>query len=63
MLDFCAERDIARDIALIKMNYINEAYERMLKRDVTFRFGNRSGVALASRLRGTKNARQQGGAP
>jgi alcohol dehydrogenase (NADP+) len=39
MLDFCAERDIARDIALIKMNYINEAYERMLKRDVTFRFG------------------------
>ena len=34
MLDFCAERGITCDIELIKMDYINKAYERMLKSDV-----------------------------
>jgi uncharacterized zinc-type alcohol dehydrogenase-like protein len=38
MLDFCAERGITCDIELIKMDYINQAYERMLKSDVKFRF-------------------------
>jgi hypothetical protein len=38
MLDFCAERGITCDIELIKMDYINKAYERMLKSDVRFRF-------------------------
>jgi alcohol dehydrogenase (NADP+) len=38
MLDFCAERDIACDIELITIDKINEAYERMLKSDVKFRF-------------------------
>ena len=38
MLDFCAERGITFDIELIKMDYINKAYERMLKSDVRFRF-------------------------
>src|SRR5438477_7365506 len=38
MLDFCAERGITCDIEIIKIDKINEAYERMLKSDVRFRF-------------------------
>ncbi|AEM48441.1 Alcohol dehydrogenase GroES domain protein [Acidithiobacillus ferrivorans SS3] len=38
MLDFCAEHSIASEIELIPINYINEAYERMLKSDVRYRF-------------------------
>jgi uncharacterized zinc-type alcohol dehydrogenase-like protein len=38
MLDFCAERGIASDIELIAIDKINEAYERMLKSDVKYRF-------------------------
>ncbi len=38
MLDFCAERGITADIELIRMEQINEAYERMLKSDVKYRF-------------------------
>jgi uncharacterized zinc-type alcohol dehydrogenase-like protein len=38
MLDFCAEHGIVSDIELIPMQDINEAYERMLKGDVKYRF-------------------------
>jgi len=38
MLDYCAERGIVCDIEKISMNQINEAYERMLKSDVKYRF-------------------------
>lgn len=38
MLDFCGEHGITSDIELIDMQYINEAYERMLKSDVKYRF-------------------------
>jgi uncharacterized zinc-type alcohol dehydrogenase-like protein len=38
MLDYCAERGIVCDIELIKIAQINEAYERMLKSDVKYRF-------------------------
>ncbi len=38
MLDFCAERNITCDIEMISMPQINEAYERMLKNDVKYRF-------------------------
>jgi alcohol dehydrogenase (NADP+) len=38
MLDFCAERGIVCDIEMIKMQQVNEAYERMLKSDVKYRF-------------------------
>ena len=38
MLDFCAERGIVSDIEMITMQGINEAYERMLKGDVKYRF-------------------------
>ena len=38
MLDFCGKHNIVSDIEIIKMNEINEAYERMLKSDVKYRF-------------------------
>lgn len=38
MLDFCGEKNIVADIELIKMQEINNAYERMLKSDVKYRF-------------------------
>lgn len=38
MLDFCAQHDIVSDIETIPMDYINSAYERMLKGDVKYRF-------------------------
>ena len=38
MLDFCAEHGIVSDIEQIPMQSINEAYERMLKSDVKYRF-------------------------
>lgn len=38
MLDYCAEHGITSDIELIDMASINEAYERMLKSDVRYRF-------------------------
>ena len=38
MLDFCARHGIVADIEMIRMDQINEAYERMLKGDVKYRF-------------------------
>ncbi|WP_345294234.1 NAD(P)-dependent alcohol dehydrogenase [Luteimonas vadosa] len=38
MLDFCAEHDIASDIELIDIGQVNDAYERMIKGDVRYRF-------------------------
>lgn len=38
MLDYCAEHNIVSDIELIPIEYINEAYERILKSDVKYRF-------------------------
>jgi uncharacterized zinc-type alcohol dehydrogenase-like protein len=38
MLDFCAEKKIAAHIEMIPIQKINEAYERMLKSDVKYRF-------------------------
>jgi len=38
MLDFCADRGITCDVEKIKIDYINEAYERMLRSDVKYRF-------------------------
>jgi uncharacterized zinc-type alcohol dehydrogenase-like protein len=38
MLDFCAEHNITCDIELIRIEQINEAYERMLRSDVKYRF-------------------------
>jgi len=38
MLDFCGEHDITADVEVIHIRNINEAYERMLKGDVKYRF-------------------------
>lgn len=38
MLDFCAEHGVAADVELIPMQGINQAYERMLRSDVRYRF-------------------------
>jgi uncharacterized zinc-type alcohol dehydrogenase-like protein len=38
MLDFCGKHDIVSDIELIGVDHINEAYERLLKSDVRYRF-------------------------
>jgi uncharacterized zinc-type alcohol dehydrogenase-like protein len=38
MLDYCAEHNIVSDVEVIPMHQINEAYERMLKGDVRYRF-------------------------
>jgi uncharacterized zinc-type alcohol dehydrogenase-like protein len=38
MLDFCADHGITSDIELIAIDKVNEAYERMLKSDVKYRF-------------------------
>jgi alcohol dehydrogenase (NADP+) len=38
MLDYCSDKGIASDIELIDIAYINEAYERILKSDVRYRF-------------------------
>lgn len=38
MLDFCAEKGVASEVELIAMSQINEAYERMVRGDVRYRF-------------------------
>jgi len=38
MLDYCAAHNIVSDVEVIDMQYINEAYERMEKSDVKYRF-------------------------
>jgi uncharacterized zinc-type alcohol dehydrogenase-like protein len=38
MLDFCAQHGLVSDIEMIRPDQINEAYERMLKGDVKYRF-------------------------
>jgi uncharacterized zinc-type alcohol dehydrogenase-like protein len=38
MLDFCGQHNIVSDIEMIKIGQINEAYERLVKGDVKYRF-------------------------
>jgi len=38
MLDFCAEHNIVSDVEVIPMQEINNAYERVMKGDVRYRF-------------------------
>ena len=38
MLDFCGKHNITSDIELIPIQKINEAYERLIKSDVKYRF-------------------------
>ncbi len=38
MLDFCAEHNIVSDVEMISMNDVNQAWERVMKSDVRYRF-------------------------
>ena len=38
MLDFCGQRNITSDVEVIPIQKVNEAYERLLKSDVKYRF-------------------------
>jgi len=38
MLDYCGKREIASDVEVIPIQKINEAYERMIKGDIRYRF-------------------------
>lgn len=38
MLDFCGEHNITADVEVISVQQINQAYERMLKSDIKYRF-------------------------
>ena len=38
MLDYCGEHNITADVEIIPIGEINEAFERMLKQDVKYRF-------------------------
>ena len=38
MLDFCGKHNIVSDVEVIAMEDINDAYERMLKSGVKYRF-------------------------
>jgi uncharacterized zinc-type alcohol dehydrogenase-like protein len=38
MLDFCGAHNITADVEVIPIQRVNEAYERLLKSDVRYRF-------------------------
>jgi alcohol dehydrogenase (NADP+) len=38
MLDFCGKHNITADVEIVPIQKVNEAYERLLKSDVKFRF-------------------------
>ena len=38
MLDFCGQHNIISDVEIIPIQQINEAYERLVRSDVTYRF-------------------------
>jgi uncharacterized zinc-type alcohol dehydrogenase-like protein len=38
MLDYCGKHNIVSDVEVIPMQEINEAYERMIRSDVRYRF-------------------------
>ena len=38
MLDFCAEHGLTADVERIAIQQVNEAYERLLRGDVKYRF-------------------------
>ena len=38
MIGFCAEHGIVSDVEVVPIQYVNEAYDRLLKNDVKYRF-------------------------
>lgn len=50
MLDFCAQHGIGADVEVVRADQINEAFERVLKSDVRYRFVTRQLHHLISKL-------------
>lgn len=38
LLDFCNEKGVSSQIEVVKMDYVNTAFERLEKNDVRYRF-------------------------
>jgi uncharacterized zinc-type alcohol dehydrogenase-like protein len=38
MLDYCGKHNIVSDVEVIRIDQINDAFERLLKQDVKYRF-------------------------
>jgi len=38
MLDFCAAKKIYPEVEVVPIDYVNEALERLIKKDIKFRF-------------------------
>jgi uncharacterized zinc-type alcohol dehydrogenase-like protein len=38
MLDFCGKHNVTADVEMIGVQQINQAYDRLLKNDVKYRF-------------------------
>jgi alcohol dehydrogenase (NADP+) len=38
MMDFCAEHNVASDVEIVTIQSVNEAFDRLLKNDVKYRF-------------------------
>ena len=60
MLDFCGQHNITADVEVIPIQKINEAYERLLKSDVKYRFS--IDMASLSLSRAVRGARKNGNA-
>ena len=38
MLDYCAHHEIGADVEIIPIQKVNDAYDRMIRNDVRYRF-------------------------
>jgi uncharacterized zinc-type alcohol dehydrogenase-like protein len=38
MIDFCAKHNIVSDVEVVPMQSVNQAYKRLVKNDVRYRF-------------------------
>jgi uncharacterized zinc-type alcohol dehydrogenase-like protein len=61
MLDFCGQHNITADVEVIPIQKVNEAYERLLKSDVKYRFSiDMASLKAESRSQETSNSAQAG---
>lgn len=49
MLNFCAKKNVLPDVEMIRMDQINEAFERLERSDVRYRFVIDMASLLATR--------------
>ena len=59
MLDFCGEHSITADVEVIPIQKVNEAYERLLRSDVKYRFVIDMASSSPSRLRAKEQHMQK----